>query len=693
MNTPNFDSHVNYPSNHRDVTTEDIVTVDLRPLIEMCREGEPRPKTTTIGILPEGYDPERYVSIAKRIFYTPELRVDFKTEDHFWFVTWFEQYANLEERERLKQVYPFALSGLGLYKSEQEDRMKILSIRIDRLITREPNKDYYPHTLPLPVFQLLQRITQIEDTSRKWRRLLLRRAAVLSPFFHKKHLASYELPSGEIAISFYHKRGIKRRNNVNDDITLMEKYNLLTCINHGGVVRGKVIPNQYEYNPPFLEDEYLYPLVLVSPGIMSVSYSYRCDDLVQKLYGKKQELLFIPNTWKRREESARQYRLALQKKRGESQQYWIPPTAGAREALELKMKRTIQAIQEINQNDIDREYLLDLILWLQEQINLASDEKQNEWLEVQLRTAREMLLYGLVDIFQYTKSGRIKITREGNPHRTGVYANHLNTSRKPGKHGFLPVWGAIRKAISIIIDIRSAEPLVAAINTGDRNLFDDYLKGDVYQQATERLSMPKSYQDRKALKNELWLPIQYGCGLNTTIRNLKLQGLAFSEAKTLIYDTIESYYLLKDYLKERYPKYWEGLQRLINVGRSLAHKEFYPLLPNGIPLEFDRKKPHSVPPIVMQSYVSLLTTELFNQLYELGYEPVFDIHDAVVTRKSVEFEVANTVVRNTVIDIIERHELNWQVPEETTFITIKRIEINPSLAMNQQIIEMSCIRS
>jgi len=131
-----------------------------------------------------------------------------------------------------------------------------------------------------------------------------------------------------------------------------------------------------------------------------------------------------------------------------------------------------------------------------------------------------------------------------------------------------------------------------------------------------------------------------------------------------------------------------GLQRLMNVGRSLAHKEFYPLLPNGIPLEFDRKKPYSVPPIVMQSYVSLLTTELFNQLYERGYQPVFDVHDAVITREPVEFEVANAIVQKTVSDIINRHKLNWQVPEATTFVTVERIDINPSLAMSRHITEM-----
>lgn len=668
---------------NEDSKTIETITIDLQPLIKLCEQGEPRPKTTTIGTLPTDHDPERYVHDAKRIIYAPNPGVKLETDDHFWFITWFEQHASASEREQFKQVYPFALSGIGLLKSEQQQRVKRLYLQLPKYMYREPTVNYYPYTLPLSVFQLLKNITKVERRSRKWRQVVVRRAKLLSLFFHSWHLATTTAKSisGLFSMSYIMEHTDQKGDmHLCKDIIMFEKYNFLTCIGHGGrTSQGKEIPNRYKYNILLFEDDLLFPLTLVSPGINSTNYSHRCDDLIHKFYGETTEQVFITDTWHRREASARQYRKARKEKKAATEKAWIVPTNTAKADLELKTERSIQAIQELNVTGINREYLVQLIEHLTHLKASTADEDERKWLDVENRIANEMLNHGLVYRFEYTRSGRTKVTRKANIDRSGVYANHLNTSRTPGKQGYLAVWCAISSSLASLVDIRSAEPLVAAICSGDENLFKDYITGDVYDFATQRLQLPEAYQNRKTLKNKLWLPIQYGCTLNSALSLQSFKGMSFFQSQNYINDTIEAYKLLKDYLKTAYPKYWEKLEHFRNLGRKLAKSDFYPELPNGVPLKFDRGKPHSVPPIVMQAHVSKIINMLFNKLWEDGFEPVFDIHDAVVTRKPVEKEYANKIVREAVLELIVSYGLDWEVPEDTMFVTVDPIKYEPNL--------------
>jgi len=81
-------------------------------------------------------------------------------------------------------------------------------------------------------------------------------------------------------------------------------------------------------------------------------------------------------------------------------------------------------------------------------------------------------------------------------------------------------------------------------------------------------------------------------------------------------------------------------------------------------------------PLLMQSLVSYLNVKLFLFLYDSGYEPIFDIHDEVITAKPVDMEIVNRKMIEYVQEIIDLQKFEFEFSPKIPMIEIKKLEFD-----------------
>jgi len=635
-------------------TIEETISVNVAE-IKAKAQGAPLPDQIVYGELPSHYDHEVYRQKAKTIMYKKET-LAISSDEHFTFALWFESQCPQEKRQNAPH-YAFALSGMGIFPEQQAQCLMRLGIHGDKIVKRRPSADYYPQVLPLILYELLRRIP---DTSRKWRVNLRRRARLLALFYQSMRT---DYLHGKLACNFALDYMIQwlgtSKETLLADIELFEQYNLLIVTRNGGYPDDN---NQYCLLPDYCIDT-PYPLVcpLLLSGIKCGTDSPRFDCLpqVQKLYGNENVLLFDRNTHRRRENTA-----TLFQKQGiaafvhgvPKRVYDTPPPErwhlfrGAKKEIEEEkghISRKLPTIK-VNKNlleELEREYQPE---------QLAKGTGDAHILR-RLELVEALLKGGVTHELGYTASGRFK--QKKGPQNI---ANPFNTSKTPGRYGYA-FWCCIAEPI-YETDIRSADVLSGALITKDKKLFGDYVSGDLFARAQKELNLP--FANRDLIKQAHYL-IQYGGGYRNTYTAIRRDHTITEEQWQKLY---EKY---KQYLKEHYPHFLGRLADFTKIGGAALKNRRQIAPPNES--FFCAEKPHATPAHVIQAVTKIIAARLFNKLEERGYDPVFEIHDAVVTRKEVPLQVANGIMNNIVQDMLIKLELNWPISEEVRFVKTERL--------------------
>lgn len=214
------------------------------------------------------------------------------------------------------------------------------------------------------------------------------------------------------------------------------------------------------------------------------------------------------------------------------------------------------------------------------------------------------------------------------------------------------------------VDIVSADVLSGALITGDRVLFEDYTYGDFYSLGMDALRLPSTENYRKFVKY-LHLVIQYGGGHRNTYPLHFKSLITKKEWKDL-------YQKYKSYLKGRYHTFFNRCKDFSFLGGYYKKRFEHPKLPNGFGLTIS--KPYATPAHVIQAITKILATRLFLNLEELGYDTVFEIHDAVITRKYVSEETANEIIANIAQAMLTEIELEWPIPPDSRFAKTEKLK-------------------
>jgi hypothetical protein len=631
-----------------------VITIEVSPIIERSKVGDPLPDTTTYeyySILERGFDPELYRRNLKRVFHHKDANVCIL--DHFNFISWFEgQLCKKNQIEWLSE-YTFALSGIGLFRAEQKTRLKFLKLDYQNknLIFRNPTPKFYPEVLPLSIYQLLKIINQLFNGSREWKNNLQRRAKLMALFWQSKRVDFfYNTTPGAFAIDYLCKYiGISDRMTVNNDLTFLEKFQLIKCIKHGYKTTTQPHPTYYPniYNINIQNTQYSYPLIYIPypipMGIKCVrnwdSMNYKIDALAKTIY-LKSVYLFETDTKKRR---STQPEAKTKIHSSEKRLYW-QVIKGSKQLIERKTDLMIKNIQTLK---IDRELLNQDIKKFELCIQHETDKQIKEKYDYEMQLCKNLVETGISTRFRYTRTGRLKV--EG-------IANHLNNSMRCGKKGY-SFWGALHQNELYKADIKSAEILMISIVTGDKRLFENIMEGDIYMQMVDMLGLPKEASYRKLVK-DLWLRFQYGKSINSIRENEP--------------ENLELFKKLHNHLKVTYPEYYKGIHSLVQIGGAILKKGIRKKLPNEFYICLEPGHPYPLPAHIMQAYVSVITAKLFLYLYEHNYQPVFEQHDAVITTKPMNNNI-NDRVKEEIQWLLRLHNLDWQIPENYVALEIEQL--------------------
>jgi hypothetical protein len=614
------------------------------------------PTTTTAGAILGStnlFDPD-YYRIKCKYHYRGLLGKNpmLAPAHHFSFVTWFEQICPVEKRKKYMNEYVFALRGIGLSPSDQKNRLKFMEIFDwkENWVRRKPSKNFYPDVLPLYMFEVLRLLHDLYDESKeikKWENLI-RRARILALFWQSRNIdRMHGKPSGEFPISYLTLWAGAGRNTINNDVAFLEKFKFIKCVQKGFGFGNQCRSNRYLLHHAVLK--YTYPLIYIPKhthsnlsnygGINSVSEDgYICSNLAIKLFDPV-VYEFDTNNRTRRKQSADTHRYHNHSDSVPVENKLWCIMSGSKKIIEQKNELQREAIPKLK---IDQKILREDLGQYESQLLIEEDESIRRKLNREILICKQLLNQGLDTNFNFTDTGR---------NRLNSLANHLNTSREWQKVGY-SLFRTLRSNSLFDSDIKNAEIYTASIVTKDKQLFDDLNEAqDFYLMVANQVVPEEAEYLRHSIK-QIVLMIQYGAGKKAILK----------EFKHPIY--LELYRLVSEYLEANYPVYFGMLKRIKDIGRRIIMDDKFPLLPNEFPLKIGGRNSYALLSHINQAYISIVTAELYLWLNQLGYEPVFDMHDAVVTQEEPTDEIVNAIVRNSFQGIIDSLKLDWRIPSD-----------------------------
>lgn len=295
----------------------------------------------------------------------------------------------------------------------------------------------------------------------------------------------------------------------------------------------------------------------------------------------------------------------------------------------------------------------------------TTDPHDQPTLEQRIHLCEQILRSGAASEYGLTRSGRAKSSNLASP---------LNTSKREGKYGH-DFWEALDGPLSEL-DLRSADLQFAAILSGDSELFKQVLGGDPYTRGAVALdlcaedeSLDRDAPLRTVLKR-LTLATLYGAGVPCLTRIL-------TEAEQPEAEQLAGKY--REYLGEAFPQYTEWSGTMTRIGMACCQKRSRPPLPNGLPLIL-RTLPngqiagYATAALMIQSTTAWATADILLKLEDAGADPIFNIHDAVVTRSEIADGQADAFTRAAVGQVLETFERDWTIPEETKLYGLEKLE-------------------
>lgn len=631
-----------HSANH--ITDEQIEIVNFGPIIEASKLGDPIPNTITVGSLPEGYSEKPYINDILMIFEGSKEGINRICEDHYYFINWYENVCPPERRSELAPILAYALRGIGLKINAQKHILtKTFNLDINglTLTTLSPHDKWYPYTLPIDLLQLLIIIVETERPKGQKQAMLKRLTNTTSLFWH------WSQNDNNITISpnYIVKRGRMGKKEACTTLTLLEKYRIIECTHRD---TKSIKPNTWKFNYNYNRKRNTpYAMILLSNGGVECgmkSTRYNCYTTVYNMYKSKLIYPFITDSKLRRSNSISNY---------VNQKYGI--RRGKFEGRWKEHKEDCQTLKSVNEQTMRTN--LQLIELDRDQLNIERDQKyieleqysnsesQRKAISEYCRLKRdliiidELLAHGISNQFGRTDSGRLIVYKNANP---------LTASKSPDKCGY-SFWRGIKNPLWET-DFKSADITVAAIMSGDHNLFNEIIKLDIYEQAAVVL------QSERSKVKQLWLAYQYGQSLDNVT----------DEDKPIAKD-------LRNYLKTNYPKYCSFLTEMIDLGYKLMFNQKQPRIPTGELLHFHYNKGYALLSIIIQSHVSWMNNILFSRLQVSGYQPVFDIHDSVVTLSAVPNELALNISKELIIEMLKLYNRKWNIPDDARFVKVKPI--------------------
>jgi len=77
---------------------------------------------------------------------------------------------------------------------------------------------------------------------------------------------------------------------------------------------------------------------------------------------------------------------------------------------------------------------------------------------------------------------------------------------------------------------------------------------------------------------------------------------------------------------------------------------------------------------MIQSTTAWATANILLKLEAAGFDPIFNIHDAVVTRAEIATDKATEFVRAALGQVLTTFERKWKIPEAATLFGLRRLE-------------------
>jgi len=312
---------------------------------------------------------------------------------------------------------------------------------------------------------------------------------------------------------------------------------------------------------------------------------------------------------------------------------------------------------------IDHNFLNAKAALYRQQVAEAKSDRERSTIQQRLRLVEAMADEGVCSEYGMATTGRLTASPLPNP---------LNTSRLPQRYGS-DFWAAINEPLWAI-DIRSADMLFGALLAGDKALFDDCLTGDLYSAGNTpeiiRNALGLEWDDdetaaavRKVAKG-FTLATTYGAGpaaLKTVAPSVGVKEIKDFQAD----------------FKGRYPVYFEWSEKKRRYGAAAYKHGWQPRLPNALLLVVRPRNGtppgYGTPACFVQATVKVAVSAMLLELGKRGFDPVFEIHDAVVVRKPVPEAVANSILWDVIKQMAQALGRNWRFDVSKPVVKIEQI--------------------
>jgi hypothetical protein len=527
----------------------------------------------------------------------------------------------------------YILPGLGICPEEASSVLKEL---FPDIVFSRPNitsVGYYPYTIPLQLAEIIWYLSK-ESGAKQQYAAFYRRLRLAGLFFQSYRL-DYLHGKPMLHFSFEYMRKYVRADErtIISDIKQFIDWGLIKKRQGDRKENSKIREKNVYYWQIDINTIPLFPFICIEPG---KEYFPRNKDEELKLEMSHGEALDLLSELKRihnEKKSARDHKPLYSVPRGASK------LIQQRDEL---MKKAIETLPI----DLTALYSVD-----KKDYHIISDFLNN----------------GIQSSFPKTRSGRIKANRS---------ANHLNTSLKPGKYGY-SLWNAIDSSL-YSVDFSGADILSIATLSGDKKLLEDYSNSDIYALIGEKIGLTDA-NERKNIKFMV-LASLYGIGdiqfqkwIDGKDREREKEAIDAGTPYIPMAITVDHLKKLRAHFRSAYPDMTKYKNRIIGLAHQSVKYHYYIELFNGHKTGIEAGREYALVPIIMQSFVSYLTTMLFLYLERENRQPVFDRHDEVICREPVDLDKVNSWAIEKINSILKYQKIDYTFNPQKSIVSVKSL--------------------
>jgi DNA polymerase I-like protein with 3'-5' exonuclease and polymerase domains len=272
-------------------------------------------------------------------------------------------------------------------------------------------------------------------------------------------------------------------------------------------------------------------------------------------------------------------------------------------------------------------------------------------------------LHALRDSLGFIVKARLPIGRDGRnrpslfPFGTATGRNAHSKSPYNAHAGMRSFMMFPPSSIGFYLDWRSQEVGVAAAESGDRNLIDDYLGGDVYHALAllfglttepDPIRWKKHNRAQRERMKPLQLGINYGMGVPSLARGLDRHPLIASEI-------IERH-------KHRYPRFWQWRAVMVQAATLERRMESVGGWPLHLTHSPNQRTLYNFP---MQSGGAEMLRLATVRLCEAGIVPIMLIHDGILFEETdrEKIDQAIEIMRGAERDVCRGLEIGVDIDQ------------------------------